>query len=63
MAQNGYNGLSGLILELNEIANKSKKYFLKNINLYDVQKEIVFPKGIVITEEEFINNLSKASGK
>jgi GLPGLI family protein len=60
---NGYNGLPGLILELNEIANKSKKYFLKNINLYDVQKEIVFPKGIVITEEEFINNLSKASGK
>ena len=55
---NGYNGLPGLILELIENGNKSKRYFLKSVELKKMPLEIKFPKDKVITEDEYLKNSS-----
>lgn len=45
-----YNGLPGLILELNE---KDTTYLVTKIDLDVKEKEISFPKGKTITQEEY----------
>ncbi|UPT69287.1 MAG: GLPGLI family protein [Flavobacterium sp. JAD_PAG50586_2] len=45
-----YHGLPGLILELTENENT---LYAKNIELFETENEIVFPKGRTVTMEEY----------
>lgn len=60
---NSYNGLPGLVVELIESGKKEKKYFLRNIELKDQRIEIRFPKGKIITEEDYLKNVDYYSPK
>lgn len=51
---NSYNGLPGLVLELLDEETK-KLYFVKSIELKDESIEIKFPKGKILTQEEYMS--------
>ncbi|MFG4001276.1 GLPGLI family protein [Flavobacterium aquidurense] len=56
----GYNGLPGLVLELNE---KDIVLFVDTITIQEKPIEIKFPKGKIITEEDYLRNASYYSPK